>query len=69
MIIIKQLEIGYMENFCYVVGCQSTRKALVIDPGAGKGIFFRATPYLSGTADEPISPEVIARRWENPSDA
>ena len=32
--IIKQLETGYMENFCYIVGCESTRKALVIDPGA-----------------------------------
>ena len=31
--IIKQLEIGYMDNFCYVVGCPKTRKAMVIDPG------------------------------------
>ena len=31
--IIKQLEIGYMENFCYLVGCENTSKALVIDPG------------------------------------
>ncbi|MGA9534690.1 MAG: MBL fold metallo-hydrolase [Desulfobacterales bacterium] len=31
--IIKQLEIGYMDNFCYIVGCEKTRKALVIDPG------------------------------------
>jgi len=34
MMIIKQLEIGYMDNFCYIVGCEDTRKALVIDPGA-----------------------------------
>ena len=32
--IIKQLEIGMMDNFCYIVGCETTRKALVIDPGA-----------------------------------
>ena len=32
--IIKQLEIGAMDNFCYIVGCETTRKALVIDPGA-----------------------------------
>ena len=32
--IIKQLEIGYMDNFCYIVGCENLRKALVIDPGA-----------------------------------
>ena len=31
--IIKQLEIGYMDNFCYIVGCEATRKAMVIDPG------------------------------------
>jgi glyoxylase-like metal-dependent hydrolase (beta-lactamase superfamily II) len=31
--IIKQLEIGYIDNFCYIVGCHKTRKAMVIDPG------------------------------------
>jgi glyoxylase-like metal-dependent hydrolase (beta-lactamase superfamily II) len=31
--LIKQLDIGYMDNFCYIVGCEKTRKALVIDPG------------------------------------
>jgi len=32
--IIKQLEIGYMGNFCYLVGCVDTHQAMVIDPGA-----------------------------------
>ena len=32
--IIKQLEVGYMDNFCYIVGCEVTRKTMVIDPGA-----------------------------------
>ncbi len=31
--IIRQLEIGYMDNFSYLVGCETTRHALVIDPG------------------------------------
>jgi glyoxylase-like metal-dependent hydrolase (beta-lactamase superfamily II) len=31
--IIKQISIGYMDNFSYLVGCESTRQALVIDPG------------------------------------
>ena len=31
--IIRQLENGYMANFCYIVGCEKTRKAMVIDPG------------------------------------
>jgi hydroxyacylglutathione hydrolase len=32
--IIKQLEVGHMDNFCYLVACGKTRKAVVIDPGA-----------------------------------
>jgi len=31
--IIRQLQIGAMDNFTYIVGCEKTRKALVIDPG------------------------------------
>ena len=31
--IIRQIEVGYMDNFCYIVGCEVTRKAMVIDPG------------------------------------
>jgi len=34
IMIIKQIETGYMDNFCYIVGCEVTRKALVLDPGA-----------------------------------
>ncbi|MDA8138184.1 MAG: MBL fold metallo-hydrolase [Desulfobacteraceae bacterium] len=30
--IIKQIPMGYMDNFSYVVGCEATRKGLVIDP-------------------------------------
>jgi len=37
MMIIKQLAIGYMDNFCYIVGCENTRQALVIDPGPDAG--------------------------------
>ena len=32
--IIKQLETGYLDNFSYIVGCEITGKAMVIDPGA-----------------------------------
>ena len=31
--IIKQMAIGYMDNFSYIIGCENTRQALVIDPG------------------------------------
>jgi len=33
--IIDQLAVGYMDNFCYIVGCNKSRKALVVDPGHG----------------------------------
>jgi len=32
--IVRQLEVGHMDNFCYLVGCEKTRKAMTIDPGA-----------------------------------
>ena len=32
--IIRQLDVGHMDNFCYLVGCEKTRKAVVIDPDA-----------------------------------
>jgi len=32
--VIKQIAIGYMDNFSYIIGCENTRQALVIDPGA-----------------------------------
>ncbi len=32
--IIKQLEVGYMDNFCYIVGCDHSNQAMVIDPGS-----------------------------------
>ena len=33
MMIIKQIAIGYMDNFSYIIGCENTRQALVVDPG------------------------------------
>ena len=34
MMVIKQIAIGYMDNFSYIIGCENTRQALVIDPGS-----------------------------------
>lgn len=31
--IVKQLTVGMMEVCCYLVGCEKTRKGLIIDPG------------------------------------
>ena len=33
--IIRQIEIGHMDNFCYLVGCEQTRKAASDRPGYG----------------------------------
>ncbi len=35
--IIRQLPIGLMDNFTYIVGCEKTQKALVIDPAGDPG--------------------------------
>jgi len=51
--IIKQLEIGMMDNFCYIVGCETTRKALVIDPGAD------VERILAAVAQEGLTIELI----------
>ncbi len=32
--LVNQLKVGTMENFCYILSCPDTRKAAVIDPGA-----------------------------------
>ena len=40
--IVKQLKSGYMENFSYVVGCEKTRLAIAIDPGAEAERILRA---------------------------
>jgi glyoxylase-like metal-dependent hydrolase (beta-lactamase superfamily II) len=31
--VMKQLEIGYVDNFSSIADCEKTREALVIDPG------------------------------------
>jgi len=31
--IVKQLKLGNLNNFCYIIGCEKTREAMVIDPG------------------------------------
>jgi glyoxylase-like metal-dependent hydrolase (beta-lactamase superfamily II) len=32
--IVRQIEVGWMDNFSYVIGCEKTGKAMVVDPGA-----------------------------------
>lgn len=51
--IIKQLSVGQMDNFCYLVGCPRTRKAIVIDPGADPE-FIRSQAEAEGLKIETI---------------
>jgi glyoxylase-like metal-dependent hydrolase (beta-lactamase superfamily II) len=32
-LIVKQLEVGLLDVFAYIIGCEKTKKAIVIDPG------------------------------------
>ena len=47
--IIRQLEVGMMDNFCYLVGCETSRQAIVIDPGAD------VDTILAAAADEGLT--------------
>ena len=47
--IIRQLEVGMMDNFCYLVGCETSRQAVVIDPGAD------VDTILAAAADEGLT--------------
>ena len=51
--IIRQLEVGAMDNFSYLVGCTETRKAMVIDPGGD------VDKILSAARSEGLSIEII----------
>lgn len=51
--IIEQLAVGDMDNFCYLVGCEKTRRAMVIDPGAD------VERIVSVAQDERLSIELI----------
>lgn len=51
--IIKQMRVGPMDVFCYVLGCQNTHKGLVIDP-AGEEERILETALASGIAIESV---------------
>jgi hydroxyacylglutathione hydrolase len=36
-LIVRQLPLGQLQTNCYIAGCESTREAVVIDPGAEVG--------------------------------
>ncbi|MFP4048667.1 MAG: hypothetical protein ACLFT8_01840 [Desulfovermiculus sp.] len=34
---VKQIEVGHMDNFCYIVACPEIKKAAIIDTRGGQG--------------------------------
>lgn len=40
--IIRQLLLGYLDNFVYIAGCEKTKEAVVIDPAAHAAKIFEA---------------------------
>lgn len=51
--IVKQLPMGYLDNFSYLVGCEKTRKAMVIDPAPP------ADRIIAAADDEGLTIEMI----------
>ena len=51
--IIKQIKVGFMEVFCYILGCEETHKGLLIDP-AGDEERILETTRTSGLSVESV---------------
>lgn len=53
MMIIKKLVVGFLETNCYIVGCERTKKAFIVDPGA------ESSRIIEEVRKEHLSPEYI----------
>lgn len=51
--IIKKLVVGFLETNCYVVGCERTKKAFIVDPGA------ESSRIIEEIRKEHLNPEYI----------
>ena len=45
--LIKRLQVGVLATNCYVLGCEETREAAVIDPGGDGEKFCKKLPLLA----------------------
>lgn len=53
--IIKQLKVGFMEVFCYLLGCEETRRALLIDPAGDEERILEAARKLDLTIESVVN--------------
>ena len=51
--IIKKLAVGFLETNCYIVGCERTQKAFIVDPGA------ESSRIIEEVREEHLNPEYI----------
>ncbi len=51
--IIKKLVVGFLETNCYIVGCEQTKRAFIIDPGA------ESSRIIEEIKKEHLNPEYI----------
>ena len=51
--IIKKLVVGFLETNCYIVGCERTKKAFIVDPGA------ESSGIIEEVKKEHLNPEYI----------
>ncbi|MBU0477626.1 MBL fold metallo-hydrolase [bacterium] len=51
--IIKKLVVGFLETNCYIIGCERTKKAFIVDPGA------ESSRIIEEVKKEHLNPEYI----------
>ncbi len=49
--IVKQLEVGRLAVFCYIIGCESTKSAALVDPAADADRILESVASLGLTVD------------------
>ena len=53
--IIEQIKVGYMEVYCYLVGCKATGKGLVIDPAGNENHILDTAQRLGITIESVVN--------------
>ncbi|UCG81515.1 MAG: MBL fold metallo-hydrolase [Desulfobacterales bacterium] len=53
--IIKQLKVGFMEVFCYILGCEQTSKGLLIDPAGDEERILETAQSLGFTIESIVN--------------
>lgn len=53
--LIKQIKVGFMEVFCYILGCEATRKGLLIDPAGDEERIMETAESLGLTIESVVN--------------